>query len=169
MANFTTTGSDTFPAGHVIQTTDRFIGTTYTSVPCGNSMLSTVITGSITPSDASNSIIIFYDTNVYIHNTSSDTGFNLRLHKSHSGGTSTPSDLADGTSYDYNSEYWNMGTGDSSASVQRAIIDDAGGVAGSAITYTVQAQTRCGSSGFVSSTVSWAGRQWRIWFQEIQR
>ena len=45
MSNFTTTGSDTFPAGHVIQTTVASLNATYAGAPTGSS-LSAFLTGS---------------------------------------------------------------------------------------------------------------------------
>ena len=65
------TSATTFPAGHVIQTTDNFTGSTQTVMGSAgdNVWTDTVVTGSITTSSATNAVIVHWDVTVYWNNT----------------------------------------------------------------------------------------------------
>ena len=83
-----TLGSNaTFPAGHVIQTTINTHGTTNTNLVSVSDWTDTVITGSITTSSATNSVIMHYSFSFYHNNQSSDFGAGFRVKRVHSGGT----------------------------------------------------------------------------------
>jgi hypothetical protein len=164
-----TLGSNaTFPAGHVIQTTAVTTATTYGNVGNGT-FVDTVITGSITPLYADSSILMIANFNCYVHDTASDFGFSFRVKKVHSGGTSYPDSMNQysGSGNMHGTVYHNWGNGDGSFNIHPTLLDPSAGVAGSAITYTLQ-----GDSYNVSNTITMGGNvgnRWSLYFQEIKR
>ena len=158
----------TFPAGHVIQITTAVTATTDTIATSFSDYGDTVITGSITPAGSSNSILMFANFTVYINNTSGDTGYTLKMKKVHSGGTSYPDTMHEFTgSTAYSTHYHNTGTGDFQVPHSNTWQDNAGGVAGSAITYTLQIKPYSINGNCTIGSPD-AGR-WSLFFMEVQR
>tara|TARA_R110000803_G_scaffold62823_1_gene123267 strand:+ start:150 stop:782 length:633 start_codon:yes stop_codon:yes gene_type:complete len=156
-----------YPVGHVIQTTTVTTGTTETDIS-GTSFQDTVVTGSITPLFSTSSIIVHVSFKINFYNTSGDGGCAYKWKKVHSGGTSYPANLSGYVSGDVLSlVYLNPAT-PSTYQVQHDMSpqDSAAGVAGSAVTYTMQA------AEYNLDDLKWGGcnnGKWTIWFQEIKR
>jgi hypothetical protein len=158
-----------YPAGHIIQTTTVVYGTTDTSLNIGNnSWTDTVMTGSITTSGATNSVMIHCGFTFYVYNTSGDSGMALRYKKVHSGGTSYPDQCS---TYDgggnFHSAYYSDQAENHVDYYHFSMQDPTCGVAGS-ITYTLQGGEYNAENIGIGNGAGMNGR-WYIYFQEIQR
>lgn len=163
------TSATTFPAGHVIQTTDNFTGSTQTVMGSAgdNVWTDTVVTGSITTSSATNAVIVHWDVTVYWNNTTSDSGFGFRVKRVANSVTEYPSSLSQHVSGStHASQYEGSPQADAQDRWSASAIDDACGFAG-VVTYTLQ----CAEYHAETLNVGGAGMngRWNIWFQEVQK
>jgi hypothetical protein len=172
MAIFSTTGSDTYPAGHVIQTTNVVVGTNTSTVnsPVNGSWAASVVAGAITPLYSNSSIIIHAKFNTRMSDASGDAGYGYRFWRSASGITDSYIDSISG---------WTAGSVHSQMYVNpynySTIIeehdlswqDNNVSVASTAVTYTLFFSTYIVSAA-ITCGADYSGR-WSIFFQEIKR
>ena len=171
-ANYSSTGSDTFPAGHVIQTTTVPLGTTKTTIssPINGNWGATVVSGSITPLYSNSSIIIHAKFSIRIGDNGGDSGFGYRFYRSASGITDDYIDSISGwTSGSVHSQMYRNPHSSTTVVSEHDLswIDNNVSIASTAVTYTLYVSTYQVSEVIVVGA-EYQGR-WDVFFQEIKR
>jgi hypothetical protein len=171
MAIFSTTGSDTYPVGHVVQNTVPVRAATITTGK--GAWRDTVVTAAVTPLFDDSAIVIHATFSVTVTGeSSSDHGYAIRVKKSGTGVTNTygspligPSIQDEGYSYHYRD------------SVQYAQLNNTHHLTQidndcettNAITYMLQNMTYGVDGDLQMGGNGWDNIQWMMWFQEIKR
>ena len=157
-----------FPVGHTIQTTPSASGITETALSNG-SWLDTVITTTITPLYNNSSILLYSNFVYYYHDNSGDSGVGFRIKKVHSGGTSYPDTMNTykGSGTPHSAGYFNIDPGDAGGWNTYVAQDPTVGVAGSSVSYTIQAYSyNVANSAAIGGGIS---NRWWIYLQEVKR
>jgi hypothetical protein len=174
MANYTTTGSDTFPAGKVIQTTAVTRASTRTEVDTASGYQSTVVSSTITPNYDDSAIIAFVNFVTYWGGESvGDMGWALRFAKTGTG-VSTTYPLGMYTSYGSSGQYHNgyyqsTSENQEGARICQLVLQDEDCETTNAITYTLQCAQYHIDNGLDIGSNGWGNYQWSIYFMEIKR
>ena len=105
----------------------------------------------------------------YVNDTSGDVGIAVRIKKVHSGGTSYPTNMNTymGTGGTHSTYYNNLDPGDAGFWSTYAAQDPSVGVAGSSVTYTINAFAY--NSSNTSTLGGNLGNRWWIYLQEVKR
>jgi len=94
LSGMTTTS---LPAGAILQTVESSTTTT-TSTTTTSTWIDTASSATITPASTSSKILVFVNAPIYMNNTAADGGYNLRMSRAISGGsTSYPDSLSGGS------------------------------------------------------------------------
>ena len=112
LSGMTTTS---LPAGAILQTVESST-TTNTTTTTTSTWIDTASSATITPASTSSKILVFVNAPIYMHNNASDGGYNLRMSRAISGGsTSYPDSLSGGSNghNDISFMYQYAGTGTS--------------------------------------------------------
>jgi len=161
-------GQGSFPAGHVVQTTDVTSGTTETTInTTNNTWTDTVVTGSITPLYSNSDIAIHVSYNAVLNDSTGDQGIGFRFKKTISSTVTNPSDISSWESSNVHSNWYsNPYVINSVVDFSFSWLETDGGTAGTATNYTLQAAQYNVNSCEVGGGY---GGRWHIWFQEIKR
>ena len=168
------TSATTFPAGHVVQTSTLNKGSTNTNIGTGTATwTSTVITHAITPIYSNSAIIVHANFLAHMSDSGSDGGYNFRFLRTATGiADSYPAGMhmaENQTGTDAHAMYEEAHAEGKSLQHQLTLMDENVTVAGTAVTYTLQAHSYNISTYAKFGSSTWNNYQWSIFFQEIKR
>ena len=168
----------TFPAGHIVQTTTATVAGTKTTIATGSSnnnvWTATVVTAAITPIFSTSSIIVNANFTTHIHGEgSSDLGYGFKWKKTGTGiaANTYPSGMelnhnAQGHSNYYRDSFQYQSISNNN---QHTLMDNAVGVSGVAVTYTLHCQQYGIDGTFYVGGTHWDNTHWVIFLQEVKR